>query len=93
MLRLLVHDPYQRELVLQLSWSEGTVRIDAADPLVRPDVDRWLSRGLIELIATGTGTDRSLVQRVTEASDPLFLPRVAESLHRQFGYMVTLESP
>jgi hypothetical protein len=63
------------------------VELEHASGDVRADLERWMDRGLIELV----GPRRDQQQRVTEAGEPEFLERVAARLQR-YGFTTRFEA-
>lgn len=62
--------------LITLAYRDGkTVAVDVS-PRMRPAVERWLDRGLIEWV----GPRGDELQRVTMPSDPEFLPRLRDYL-------------
>jgi len=60
--------------VAVLRRTRGRVRIDHVVDRLRPDYERWVNHGLIELIGPPGKKD----QRITKPTDPVFLERVRD---------------
>ncbi len=84
---LRVKSPDTGEEVLRVSRTGGVVRAEHVDPLLAPDWERWLARGLVEL---ERAPDRGLIQRITPSDAPDFLERLARTLNGEFGFVTDL---
>lgn len=67
--------PGENDDTLRMRQDGEAVTVLTVQDLAKPDVDRWLARGLF-----------TIEDGVTPPSHPLFFERIADSLRSQFGY-------
>ncbi len=77
------------EPLARLSWRDGVVSIVSATDRMSRAAERWKRSGLAEWLRREDAAE----PRVTASSSPLFLPRLAMYLERQFSLGVGLEYP
>ena len=78
-------NPYEKIAVLERN-KNGNIALPYCKNSVRPDYEKWIEHGLIELWGPPGQRD----QRYTPPNDPAFLKRMAEYLYR-YGYDIEYE--
>lgn len=73
--------------IVALRVVEGAVTCTACSDLMRPDVERWLQHGLVDIV----GEEGSREGRHTLANDPAFFPRLAE-VARRHGFIAIMKN-
>ncbi len=89
MQRLRIIDPESGEVVATLRRTESGVSVEAVNDALRSELTSEVVVGFVEWVEE-EGVDGPR-QRVTEMSDPEFLPRLGEDLRRQFNFRIELD--
>ena len=81
-MRLIVWSDILDRLLLDLEYYDSKTHVNYIKDRLKDDTERWLNHGLIEWIRVGKRTDPDYhsYQRVTQSTDPEFLPRVKNYL-------------
>ena len=77
------------ERLAHLVWREGRIDIVFIAEELRPALARWIAGGVREWVEAPGGQRAA---RITPATDPMFLRRLATDLRRQFNFSVDLDA-
>ncbi len=74
--------------IANLVWRDGQVEVTFITEELQPALARWLANGVREWVDVPGG---HRVARITPATDPMFLRRLAADLRRQFNFSMYLD--